>query len=89
MTPEDREEILDILDSEFFSLGVQSGHNAYAYFIDTYLSGAMDSTLEEWGVTHGEFPQLAFDLAKKWIDETKMWKSHEDFYASSFLRNRG
>lgn len=82
LTQLDTDEILDILETEYYSLGITSGHEALANLLSDFFDGFLDSTLEEWGTTKHEFHTTLFWLlAKRFIDEKKMWQSHQHYYA--------
>lgn len=81
LTEQDRNEIVDILDEHYYSLGTPSGHEALAVLMSDFFEGFLDENLEEWGVTKHEFHSVIFWLlAKKWLDEKKMWEPHSTFY---------
>lgn len=74
-------DIVDLLDSEYYSLGVPSGHNAIATLLDDFFSGRLDDFLVEQGSSKHEFHKLIFwVLAKKWFEEGKMWQAQDKWY---------
>jgi hypothetical protein len=74
-------EMVDLLDSEYYSIGITSGHEALANVLDDFFSGRLDSFLEEQGSSKHEFHKLTFwVLAKKWIAEGKMWQDQRKWY---------
>jgi hypothetical protein len=73
--------IVDLLDSEYYSLGIQSGHEAIANLLDDFFSGGLDDFLIEQGSSKHEFHKTIFwVLAKKWIAEGKMWQTQAKWY---------
>lgn len=74
-------DIVDLLDSEYYSLGVPSGHNAIATLLDDFFSGRLDDFLVEQGSSKHEFHKIIFwVLAKKWVEEGKMWQAQDKWY---------
>lgn len=74
-------DIVDLLDSEYYSLGVPSGHDAIATLLDDFFSGRLDDFLVEQGSSKHEFHKLIFwVLAKKWVEEGKMWQAQDKWY---------
>jgi hypothetical protein len=74
-------EIVDLLDSEYYSIGITSGHEALANLLDDFFSGRLDSFLEEQQCSKHIFHKLIFwVLAKKWITEGKMWQDQRKWY---------
>ena len=75
-------EIVDILDEEYYSIGIVSGHEALANLLSDFFDGHLDNFLEEQGSSKHEFHKIIFwVLAKKWIVEGKMWQSQQHYYA--------
>jgi hypothetical protein len=88
MTEADTAEIVYILESEYYSIGIESGHEALANLLDDFFNHRLDENFIEWGTSRHEFHETIFwFLAKKLFDEGKMWQSHHDFYSGkiSFL----
>ena len=74
-------DIVEILDSEYYSMGITSGHEALANVLDDLLSGRLDGFLEEQGTSKHEFHKTIFwVLSKKWISEGKMWQDQKVWY---------
>jgi hypothetical protein len=74
-------DIVEILDSEYYSMGITSGHEALANVLDDFLSGRLDGFLEEQGTNKHEFHKTIFwVLSKKWITEGKMWQDQKVWY---------
>ena len=74
-------DIVDLLDSEYYSLGVPSGHDAIATLLDDFFSGRLDDFLVEQGSSKHEFHKLIFwVLANKWVEEGKMWQAQDKWY---------
>jgi hypothetical protein len=74
-------DIVDLLDEEYYSLGVQSGHDAIATLLDDFFSGKLDEFLVEQESSKHEFHKTIFwVLAKKWISEGKMWQAQDKWY---------
>jgi hypothetical protein len=74
-------DIVEILDSEYYSIGITSGHEALANVLDDFFSGRLDGFLEEQGTTKHEFHERLFwVLSKKWISEGKMWQDQKVWY---------
>jgi hypothetical protein len=74
-------DIVDILDTEYYSLGVTSGHEALASVLDDFFSGRLDDFLENQETTKHDFHKTIFwVLAKKWITEGKMWQDQKVWY---------
>ena len=66
-------DIVDLLDNEYYSMGITSGHEALANLLDDFFSGKLDDFLIEQESSKHEFHKLIFwVLAKKWIDEGKI-----------------
>lgn len=81
LTEQDRKEIVDIIDENYYSMGMSSGHEALAVLISDFFDGHLDENLEEWGVTkHNFHTDIFWFVAKKWLDEKKMFQSHQHFY---------
>jgi hypothetical protein len=77
----DTYDIVEILDSEYYSMGITSGHEALANVLDDFFAGNLDGFLEEQGTTKHEFHKTIFwVLAKKWISEGKMWQDQQKWY---------
>lgn len=75
-------DIVDILDGEYYSLGISSGHEALGNLLEDFFDGRLDDFLEEQGSSKHEFHKIIFYvLAKKFVVEGKMWKSQHDYYA--------
>lgn len=75
-------DIVDILDSEYYSIGISSGHEALANLISDFYDGHLDDFLTEQGSSKHEFHKIIFwVIAKKWIVEKKMWQSQQHYYA--------
>jgi len=70
----------DILDEEYYSIGIDSGHEALGNLLDDWFAGRLDEFLHENSVHAEDFPELLLSIAKNWNDNGKMWKSHSDFY---------
>lgn len=87
LTENEITEVLDILDGEYYSLGISSGHEALANLIGDFLDGFLDTTLEEWGVSRHEFHSTIFWLlAKRFLDDKRMWESHQIY--TNRMRNK-
>lgn len=75
-------EIVDILDGEYYSIGIVSGHEALANVLSDFFDGHLDNFLEEQGSSKHEFHTIIFwVLSKKWIAEGKMWTPQHHYYA--------
>jgi len=74
-------DIVDLLDNEYYSMGITSGHEALANLLDDFFSGRLDDFLIEQESSKHEFHKLIFwVLAKKWIEEGKMWQDQQKWY---------
>ena len=74
-------DIVDLLDNEYYSMGITSGHEALANLLDDFFSGKLDDFLIEQESSKHEFHKLIFwVLAKKWIEEGKMWQDQQKWY---------
>jgi hypothetical protein len=74
-------EIVDILDEEYYSIGIVSGHEALANLLSDFFDGHLDNFLEEQGSSKHEFHKIIFwVIAKKWIVEGKMWQAQDKWY---------
>lgn len=81
MTNSEIYDLVEILDGEYYSIGVSSGHEAIATLLDDFFSDRLDGFLEEQGATKHEFHKVIFwVLAKKWIHEGKMWEAQDKWY---------
>jgi hypothetical protein len=74
-------DIVDLLDEEYYSIGVQSGHDAIATLLDDFFSDRLDEFLITQGSSKHEFHKIIFwVIAKKWIVEGKMWQAQDKWY---------
>ena len=89
LTEADITEVMDILESEYYSLGITSGHEALANLISDFLDGHLDETFAEWGVSKHQFhAEIFWFLAKRMIDEKKMWQSYQHYHKIDQRRRR-
>jgi len=76
-------DIMDILDEHYYSLGTLSGHEAISAIILEFQNDQFDENLLDWEVTRSQFREIVFMLAERWQTEGKMWVSHLEFYGMS------
>ena len=82
MTESDMKEILDVLEDEYYSIGITSGHEAIGNLLEDFFNGRLDDNLTEWGTSKHEFhTEIFWFLAKRWFDDGKLWKSVDEFYS--------
>lgn len=75
-------DMVDILDGEYYSIGVSTGHEALANMLSDFLDGHLDGFLHDNHSNHHEFSNIVFwVIAKKWLAEKKMWQAHHHYYA--------
>ena len=73
-------ELLSLLDENYYSIGVRSGCEALAEVTDDFISGRLNGNLADWGISALEFKGVVFfALARKWFSEGKMYQSHEEW----------
>ena len=85
MTTELQTDIMDILSENYYSLGVESGHEALANILTEFWNNQFEENFSDWGIGEWDFMVIVFALAKKWSDEGKLWTSHEEFYREEAL----
>lgn len=72
--------VVDVLDNEYYSIGVSSGHEALATLLDDHLYGRLDDFLGGWGITDNEFRcSVFFTLVSRWIVQGKMHQPHAEW----------
>jgi len=76
-------EVIDILDKEYYSLGIESGIEALGNLLDDLYNHRFDQHLEEWGITSEELSFIIPLLFIKLQNEGKMYKSAADWYYGS------
>ena len=74
------EQVIDILDEHYYSLGTLSGHEAIATIILEFQNKQFDENLLDWEITRSEFREIVFLLTKRWQDNGKLWLSHEEYW---------
>lgn len=81
----DLKEVSQIFEEHYYSLGIESGHEALGNILEDWFAGRLDDNLKEWNVAKKDFPRIIMYLSHRFIENNKMWKSYEDFHASRFL----
>lgn len=84
MNAQDTREIADILISEYYSLGVESGHEALASLLTDFYEGRLIETFHDWGVTSEMFRNEIFWRVSYWMySEGVMFTTQHDYYQKS------
>jgi hypothetical protein len=69
MTTELQTDIMNILSENYYSLGVESGHEALANILTEFWNNQFDENFSDWGITEWDFMVIVFSLAKKWSED--------------------
>jgi len=64
-------DIVDLLDSEYYSIGITSGHEALGNLLEDFFDGRLDDFLEEQGSSKHEFHKLIFYV----LARSLLWKA--------------
>lgn len=80
LTELDKKEITNILIGEYYSIGIESGHEAIGNLLSDYHAGNFVDTFVEWGMSEDEFRNEIFWMVSEWIySEGAMFVSQEKF----------
>ncbi len=85
MTTDIQNDIINILTENYYSLGVESGHEALANILTEFWNNQFEENLSDWKIGEWDFMVIVWELAKRWNDEGRMWTSHEEFYQKQYV----
>lgn len=74
-----KEELMGLLDENYYTLGVTGSEAAYTILSDLS-QGNLSQSFEEWGIEPHEFIMAYNDLIDKWIEEGKMEVAAMEWY---------
>lgn len=75
-------ELVELLEGEYYSIGIKSGHEALANLLDDLSSHRLDDTLIEWGMepTPDFYARILWNVGRSLMSAGKMWQSVEDYH---------
>lgn len=88
MRPLSLTEMVELLDEEYYSIGIESGHEALGNLMEDFMAGRLDQNLAEWGCSKAVFPNIFFAFAKSLHASGKIWKSHQEYYSYPRRKSR-
>jgi len=75
-------ELTQLIDEQYYSIGIRSGHEAMANLLDDLISRRLDQTLIDYGFdpNASTYSKVLWTVSSMWLSQGKMWQSVEEHY---------